>query len=379
MSDLVIRPVATRRQKKDFLGFPWSLYRGDPHWIPPLRLDQKELVGYRPHPFYENNDVQTFLAYRSGEVCGRIAAILNRGHIEVHGERRGFFGFFECADDQAAADGLFDAVKQWFSERDIPCLRGPVNPSMNYTVGLLVDGFDSAPTFMMPYNPAYYSGLIEGYGFRKAQDLYAYWGNKEMQPAATEKLGPIIAQIQEYCGVVLRPMDTSRFREEVEAFLHLYNQSMTTTWGFVPMSAGEVQHMAKGLRYLIVPELALAADVDGKMIGAVFALPDYNPRIRQIDGRLFPFGFLRLIRKKHEIKRVRVLSANVIPEYHRMGVGLVLLNGMVPKGWEWGLEEAEFSWILESNFLSRNSLEKGGAKRIKTYRVYDFEEDRGNP
>ncbi|MFH1919757.1 MAG: N-acetyltransferase [Planctomycetota bacterium] len=375
MSELVVRRVESSRQKEDFLQFPWSLYRGDPNWVPPLRTDQKEMVGYRHHPFYEKNSAQTFLAYRSGEVCGRIAAILNREHIERHGERRGFFGFFECVDDQEAANGLFDAVRQWLSERDVSCLRGPVNPSMNYTVGLLIDGFDSPPVFMMPYNPTYYPRLIEGYGFRKVQDLYAFWGNLEMQPAVIAKFRPIVEQIKERYSVVLRPLDTSRFQEDVEAFLDLYNRSMASTWAFVPMSPGEVRHMAKSLRHLIVPELAVVAEVEGKMVGATFALPDYNPRIRRIDGRLFPFGFLRLVRKKHEIKRVRVLAANVLPEYHRMGIGLVLLDGLAPKGAEWGTEEAEFSWVLESNLLSRNALEKGGAKLSKTYRLYDLDKN----
>jgi GNAT superfamily N-acetyltransferase len=139
------------------------------------------------------------------------------------------------------------------------------------------------------------------------------------------------------------------------------------------MSDEEVRHTAKGLRYLIVPELAVGAEIDGRMVGACFCLPDYNGRIKQIDGRLFPFGFLRLLRNKRAIKRVRVISTNVLPEFQLMGVGLVLLRGLVPLAMEWGLEEAEFSWVLESNSLSRGSLEKGGAKLAKTYRLYDFE------
>lgn len=374
MSNLVVKPVTTGREKRQFLRFPWSLYRGDPNWVPPLRYDQKEMVNYRPHPFYRNNAIQTFLAYRSGEVCGRIAAILNRDHIEHASERRGFFGFFECVDDQEAADALFDAVRQWFAKQDILMIRGPTNPSLNYTLGLLIDGFDSPPTFMMTYNPRYYAGLIEGCGFRKAQDLYAFWGNAEMLPKVRDRLQPIVEQIIERYDIRVRPLDKSRFLEDVEAFLSIYNRSLVNTWGFVPMSAEEIRHLARGLRYLMVPELALGAEIDGRLIGAVFGLPDYNPRIKAIDGRLFPFGFVRLLWRKHAIKRVRLVSTNVIPEYQRLGVGLVLLDGLVPKALEWGLQEAEFSWVLESNQLSRGSLEKGGAKRTKTYRLYDLEE-----
>ena len=150
-SNVVVIPVASRREKKDFLQFPWTLYRDDPNWVPPLRGNEKELVGYRPHPFYEVNSVQTFVAYRDGRVCGRIAAILNQGHIDRFGDRRGFFGFFECVDDREVADRLFDAAREWFAARDVFAMRGPANPSLNHTVGLLVEGFDLSPTFMMTY------------------------------------------------------------------------------------------------------------------------------------------------------------------------------------------------------------------------------------
>jgi len=373
MSALVVRPVSSRRERRQFLEFPWTLYRDDPNWIPPLRAHQKELVGYRAHPFYERNQGQTFLAYRAGEVVGRIAAIVNEGYIEKFSERRGFFGFFECVDDQEAAAGLFDAARQWLAERDIHSLRGPTNPSANYELGTLVDGFDSPPTFGMTYNPPYYARLIEGSGFHKAQDLYSYWGNLEMLPRARARRGPVAKQIMEHCNVTLRPMDASRFLQEVEAFLDVFNRSLVNHWGHVPMTPAEVRHVARGLRYLIVPDLALAAEVDGRLIGAVFGLPDYNPRIKQIDGRLFPFGFIRLLWKKQKIKKIRLISTNVLPEYHLMGVGLVLLDGLVPAGLDWGMEEAEFSWVAESNALSRGSLEKGGAKRIKTHRLYDLD------
>ncbi len=229
MSNLVVKEAVTRRQRKHFLELPWSLYRGDPNWVPPLRSNQREAVGYRPHPFYEHNEVQTFVAYRDGEACGRIAAILNRGHNERYNERRGFFGFFECVDDQQVANGLFDVVLDWFAERGVDCLRGPTNPSLNYELGLLVEGFDSPPTFMMSYNPAYYARLIESYGFSKSQDLYAFWGHVDMLPKIQAKLAPVAEQIIERYDVRLRTLDTSRFREDVEMFLSIYNRSLVNT------------------------------------------------------------------------------------------------------------------------------------------------------
>jgi GNAT superfamily N-acetyltransferase len=373
MSNLIIQRVTTARQKKDFLRFPWTFYRDDPNWIPPLRGDQKELVGYKPHPFYARNSVQTFVAYRGEEVCGRIAAILNQGHIVRFNDRRGMFGFFDCIDDQEVANGLFDAVRHWFAEQGIYRLRGPENPSMNYELGVLVDGFDSSPMFMMTYNPPYYARLMETWGFHKTQDLYAFWGHIDMLPKISQKLRPVTEQIVERYNIKVRPMDTAHFTQDVEMFLSIYNRSLTNTWGFVPMSAEELRHLARGLRYVIIPEMAIAAEIDGKVVGATFGLPDYNPRIKDIDGRLFPFGFLHLLRNRKAIKGIRVISTNVLPEYQRMGVGLVLMAGLVPKVIEWGVQEAEFSWVLESNSLSHGSLRKGGAKITKTYRLYDWE------
>jgi len=373
MTDLVVQPDSTRRQRRRFLGFPWTLYRGDPHWIPPLRMDQKELVGYAHHPFYESNRAQTFLATRGGEVCGRIAAIANRAHVEIHQEPRGFFGFFECVDDQEVADRLLDAARAWLAEGGLTSMRGPMSPGINYVVGTLVEGFDSPPTFLMAYNPPYYPRLIEGYGFRKSQDLYAFWANREMLPASMERHWPIAERIIERYDVQVRGLDRSRFRADVEMFLEVYNRSMASHWSFVPMSPAEVRHAAAGLRWLIVPEMAVAAEIDGEPVGAVFCLPDYNPRIKRIDGRLFPLGFLRLLWNKRAIKRVRVLAANVLPEYQLHGIALVLLKELVPMNMDCGCEEVEYSWIAESNAHSRGALEKGGAKRIKTYRIYDLD------
>ena len=375
MNEIVVERVAGSRQRKEFLQFPWTIYQNDAYWIPSLRLDEKENVGYTYNPFYDRNKIQTFLAYRGGEVVGRIGAILNQGHINRYDDRRGFFGFFESIDDQEVANGLFNAARDWFADQGIFKLRGPTNPSLNGAVGLLIDGFDSSPTFMMTYNPRYYERLIENYGFRKTQDLYAFWGHISMLPKVAEKLAPIAQQIIERYNVKVRPLDKTRFVEDVKAFLSIYNRSLTNTWGFVPMSDAEVAHMAKVLRLLIVPELAILVEIDGRVVGACFGLLDYNPRIKEINGRLFPFGFLHLLRKKSEIKKIRIISTNVLPEYQLHGLGMVLVRGIVPKAIEWGMQEAEFSWVLESNNFSRGALTKGGAKITKTYRIYDLDFD----
>ena len=372
MADVIVKPVQSRRERREFLLLPWQLYRDDPHWIPPLLANQKELLGYKHHPFYDDAEIQTLLAYRDGRACGRVAAIVNRGHNRRHQDRVGFFGFFECIDDQQVASALFDAARAWLAQRGLQQMRGPVNPSLNYECGLLVEGFDTPPFFMMTHNWPYYARLIEGYGFQKAQDLFAFWGHINMLGTLDKKLDFVVEEATQRFGVKIRPLDTSRFVEEVRMFLDIYNQSLQATWGFVPLSEGEIKHLAKGMRHLIVPELTSIGEVEGRPIGVVFALLDYNQRIKEINGRLFPFGFLKLLSKRRELRRARVVSANVVPEYQRWGIGLVVLRGIVPSILEWGVQEVEFSWVLESNHLSRRTLERGGAKASKLYRLYDY-------
>jgi hypothetical protein len=225
----------------------------------------------------------------------------------------------------------------------------------------------------MPYNPRYYPRLIESYGFRKSQDLYAYRANADMLPASTHKLGPLAEQIVDRYDITVRKLNKSRLYADVTEFIRIYNASLAETWGYEPMSDAEVRHMAKGLKYMLVPEITAAAEIDGQVVGVAFALPDYNPRIKAIDGRLFPFGFLRLLVNRRRIMKARVLAANVLPAYHLLGIGLVLLRAMLPTDVSrWDTKEIEYSWISESNQRSWGGLEKGGAVRYKTYRVYDW-------
>ena len=373
MSTLIVKPVTNRREKKQFLHLPWSLYRDDPNWIPPLRMNQKELVGYARHPFYDNAEGQTFLAIVDGKPAGRLLALVNRAHNERYRENRGFFGFFECIEDQEVASELFDAAREWLAERGMQSIRGPANPSLNYECGLLVDGFDSPPTFMMTYNPPFYADLIEGYGFRRVEDMYAFYGHVDMIDTLDSKLRYIIEGAKERFDVKMRTLNKRRFREEVRMFLDIYNRSLLGTWGFVPLAAGEIEHMSASLRWLIIPELTTVAEVEGKQVAAVFGLLDYNHVIRQMDGRLFPLGFLTLLSKRRTIPKARIMAANVLPEFQKWGLGLLLLDELLPYSLKWGLQEVEFSWVLESNHLSRSSLERGGAILQKTYRMYDIE------
>jgi len=198
-------------------------------------------------------------------------------------------------------------------------------------------------------------------------------GEVGILPGLRKRTDPLFEQIKERFSIRIRTLNRKRFKRDVAEFLSVVNQSMVGHWGFVPLSAAELDYAAKGLSWLLVPELAVGTEINGELVGVSLAIPDYNPRIKKIRGRLFPFGFIRLLARKHRIRKVRVVAANVLPAYQLLGVGLVLLGAMLPKGLEWGMQEAEFSWIAESNTHSRRPLEKGGAKRVKTYRVYDLE------
>ncbi len=365
-------PVETRRDQKAFLNLECEIYRDDPHWVPPLWLIRKELVGFKHHPFYDDAEGQALLVRRGDRVVGRLVAIVNHAHNRTHREKRGFFGFYECHDDVEASNELFTAATSWLRDQGMTDVRGPVNPSVNYDLGLLIDGFDSPPTYMIPHNREYYGRLVESFGFRKSVDLYSYEAHMDMLKGIDPKLQFVIDEATRRFNVKCRPLDRTRFDEDIRAFLHIYNQSLQQTWGYVPMSEAEIDDHAKGLKYLIVPELTSIAEIDGRPVGAGFGLLDYNQIIKRMNGRLLPFGFIKLLTQKRRIDRLRLISTNVIPEYQKWGLGLVTLARILPDAVAYGIKVGEFSWVLENNQLSRGTIERGGAKRTKTHRIYDL-------
>jgi GNAT superfamily N-acetyltransferase len=370
-SALQCRPVSGWGDRRAFLKFERELYAHDPNWVTPLWGERKQLCGFGSHPFYNDAESQAFLARKEGRVVGRIVAIINHAHNRHHNERRGFFGFFECIDDVQTSRSLFDAAADWLRDKGMTDLRGPVNPSLNYEVGLLVDGFDTPPTFLIPYNHAYYGDLIEACDFEKCQDLFCYDASIEMLEDLDPKLQFVIEEATKRFKVKCRPIDKSRFNEDVKVFLEIYNQSLQQTWGYVPMSDEELAHQAKQLKFLIVPELTSIAEIDGKPVGAGFGLLDFNQILKSMNGHLLPLGWLKLIMGKKKIDRLRLVSTNVLPEYQRWGLGLVTLARVVPDAIKFGIKTGEFSWVLESNSLSRGTIERGGARKMKTQRIYD--------
>ncbi|MCY2985803.1 MAG: GNAT family N-acetyltransferase [Planctomycetota bacterium] len=304
-------------------------------------------------------------------MTGRIAAIIDCGHNDRFKEKRGFFGFFDCRDDQVAADLLFTEAGRYLKIEGMENVRGPCNPSLNYESGALVQGFDTPPTFMMTYNGPYYDKLIKGFGFEKSQDLYAFEGNLDTLKTMDSKIQFIADEAKRRFCIKVRTADKNKLGDDIRLFLKIYNQSSKGTWGFVPYSEAECEGLAKSLPFIVDPRLISFAEVNGKTVAAAMCLPDYNPLIKRINGRFFPIGFLSFFFGRRQIKKVRIMSANVIPEYQKWGIGLVILERMIPRCLEQNITDAEFSWVLESNKLSRGTLERAGTIHTKTFRLYD--------
>ncbi len=371
MPNYSVETVQTRAQQREFMKLIWRLYDKDPNWVPPLRRNQQELAGFHKHPFYERNKVRTFIVKRDSLTVGRIAAIVNYGHCERFHEQRGFFGFFDCEDDLEASKLLFEAAFAFLRSQGMTDVRGPCNPSLNYEIGCLVDGFNSPPTFQMTYNWPYYEKLIKAAGFEKTQDLYAFEGKSSQLDHLPPKLNFVIEEVKRRFNPVLREANRKSLAKEAALFVKIYNQALIGTWGFVPLSPKEAQHIASSISLLIDPEATTIIEIEGKPVGVALGLLDFNPIIKEIDGRLFPFGFLKILFGRKKIKRVRLMSNNILPEFQRWGLGVVALDRMLPGLLKRGFTDCEFSWVLESNRLSRGTLEAGGATLEKTYRLYD--------
>ncbi len=370
-SKVAIRPVTSWRDRRRFQRLPWFIYAGDRNWVLPILAQERTLLGWGKHPFFDNAQIVTLLAERDGRTVGRLAVLINHIHNRKYNEQRGFFGFFECIDDTAVAERLFQAGQDWLRQRGMTALRGPVNPSLNYTCGLLIDGFDSPPCFLMTYNRPYYPALLEACGFAKAQDMYAYEMDLDILQGMVDRYKPAVLSVLARPDLVIRSLDSARLQQELETYLDIYNRSLDGTWGFTPLQPAEARYIASELRHLIVPQFIAFAEIGDRPIGVMFALLDYNPILGKCNGRLFPFGLVRLMTGRRRINTVRAMTMTMVPGYQDAGLSVVLMDNLTGPAMKWGIQRWELSWVLESNSRSRGSLERAGMKRTKTYRIYD--------
>ena len=372
---LIVQPVASRRDLRRFVGFPFALYdeRTYPQWVAPLRMSVYDALDRTGNPFYREADRELLLALRGDRVVGRIAAIENRAHNRFSDDRVGFWGFFECENDQEAASALFEAARGWLASRGLDTMRGPMNPSTNYECGLLVEGFENRPTFMTAWNPPYYDALCVGAGLEKAKDLLGFWfegapGNYAL-PAFVERQA---ARALEGGRLTFRDLDPSRFTEEVAALWDIYNVAWERNWGFVPMSHAEFVHTAKDMKQLLDPRFAFMAEVAGEPAGFMLALPDYNEvLIRNRSGRLFPLGALRMLWGKRRILDFRVMALGVKPAFRSRSILALFTHEIMRRGKQFGKRGAEASWLLEDNQMIVKPMRGMGARERMRWRVYD--------
>ncbi len=371
---MTVTPVAGRADLDAFIRLPWQIYQGNPNWVPPLLRLQHELFDPKRNAFYQHADVQMFLARRQGRVIGRVSAHIDHEHNRCHKERTGFFGFFECENDPDAASALLATAESWLLERGMDRARGPLSFSVNSEVGLLVDGFDSPPVILMPYSQPYYPELLERCGYAKVKDLYAWrWQSQPVPPGSPARMAK---ELRERPEVKVRRAETRRFSEEVRTILDLYNDAWSENWGYVPATAAEAEQMARDLRLIVDPDIVPIVEINGVPAGVALAVPNVNEAIRDLNGRLFPFGFIKLLwrLKVRRVKSGRLLLLGVKKEFRTRqyaGLGYLLCDEIYRGATERGYKWAEFSWTLEDNGLVNSLATKVGAEHYKTYRIYE--------
>jgi len=367
--NIEILQVKNNKDLKKFIKFPWKIYINDKNWVPPLISEVKKHLDKKKNPFFEHAEAEYFLAFKNGKLAGRIAAVINHRHNEFHNENTGFFGFFECIKDQDTANVLFDTVKKMLKERNLDVIRGPMNFSTNDECGLLIDGFDKPPVIMMTHNPPYYKELIENYGFKKAMDLYAYYIDNPKPPDKLKRGAELIKKRKK---ILIRSLNMKRFNEEIETIKQLYNSAWEKNWGFVPFTENEINHMADSLKSIVDSHLVLIAEIEGEPIGFSLTLPNINQALRKINGKLFPFGLIKLLYYFRKINEVRVLLMGVKKKYRKIGIDTLFIYETFKIGTGKGYNRGEMSWILENNLVMNNIMINLGAKRYKTYRIFDY-------
>jgi hypothetical protein len=368
---LQVIAVNSELEKSQFLDVPWTVYRDDPNWVAPLRSGTAKYLS-EDHGFLQYGQRQAFVALQDGQPVGRVMAAVNDRLVEREGIPIGVFGFFECVNDGAIAQSLMQTAQAWLQQRGITHVRGPIELSTHNGCLMLVEGFDSPPMMMMPYNPPYYPALLEQLGWQQAKDAYAYDFPLSIELAQTFEKG---YQVALKAGVKFRPLQTKSdaFERDCRSIYRLFNELFTVTWSSTPRSWEEFWDEAKELRSLVDPDLFPVAEYNGEMIGFWMGLPDYNIALKPVNGKLGPLGILKFLWYRRQIDQGRIIAIASRPEFRRKMVplGLIYLGmqGGIKKGKPY--RRAELSWVYEDNMPSRKLIEASGGKIYKTYRMYE--------
>jgi len=368
---LRIISVEGRRRLRQFIRLPWSIYANDPAWIPPLLIERREHLSKR-NPFFEHAECKFWLAYRGERPVGRISAQVDQLHLQRYEDSTGFFGLLEAEDDPETFQVLMDTAEKWLSNQGMRRILGPFNLSINQECGLLVEGFDTHPMVMMGHARPYYGARVEENGYRKEKDLLAYCIDVDFE--LTKAMRAVIKRAAR--RVSIRSLRRERFGEELEILQDIFEDAWSENWGFVPFTKAEFKHLGQNLKHLVHTEYVQIAEVDGSPDAMIIGVPNVNEIIKDLNGRLLPFGWLKLLwrLKVARPKTARVPLMGVRKRYHNSLLGAALALMVVERvrrlGVKYGAKKVELSWILEDNEGMRNILESMGGVVYKRYRIF---------
>ena len=365
-----IIPVQSKKELTAFIDFPHELYKNDPNYVPELFIAQRDLL--TTHPFHKHSSLQCFLLYNGDQITGRIAAIHNTAHNAFNQVNDGFFGFFDCINDQESANLLLDTAKGWLQEKGLSTIVGPVNFSTNESCGLLIEGFDSPPVVMMPYNATYYPQLLENWGLAKRVDLIAWKWNGDNYDDRSVKLMDRLEERLNRNGIVIRKINMKKFKEEADKLKAVYNTAWDKNMGFVPLNDEEYDYQAKDLKMILDPDFCFLAEKDGKVVGFGAAIPDINEILIKIKrGRLLPTGIFKLLFGKKHVKGIRIMLLGVVEGYRKMGIEACIYGSIIKSYKAKGLHYAEAGWTLEHNDLVNNAIIAIKGEPYKKYRILE--------
>lgn len=367
-----ILPVSSKAELERFIRVPMRLNAGDPNWVAPLMFERREAFSARHNPFFEHAEVQFWLARREGRDVGRISAQIDRLARPDPEGHAGQFGLIAAEDDPEVFAALFGAAEGWLRERGKVKAVGPFNLSINEEVGLLIDGFDTPPMVMMGHDPAYAGKRVEEQGYSKAKDVFAYISGVPQFPRGVERI--LTRPLPN--GMRVRPVRMKDFDAEVRTLVGILNEAWENNWGAAPVTAAETKKVGESLRLILHPRLIWFVEIDGEAAGFGVLLPNLNDAIYDLDGRLLPFGWAKLLwrLKVRGVRRGRVPLMGIKRKFARDPRGalapFLILDAFRREGPKLGITEAEYSWILEDNMPMRHILEGFGARIYKTYRIY---------
>ena len=375
-SDIKIIEVRNRNNWNCFVKLPWSIYENDPNWVPPLLLEFKKQISRSKNPFFKYAKAKFWIANLNNGTVGRIAAIINPLHNRYYGDSTGFFGYFECIENELVAKKLFDVATFWLYGQGCDQISGPVNLNTSNECGLLIEGFDKPPVIQMTHNPKYYQKLINNYGFRKEIDLLAFQVMSEdliNNQKLMQKLHRFSDLIKTKGNVKFRTIDLGDFPNELERIRILFNDYMSDNWGFVPMEKEEFKFIGSSLKEILVKELAIFAEVDGEPVGFSIAIPDINEVLIKMNGKLFPIGILKYLYFKNKVSGIRVILMGISKPFRRKGLEAIFYYHTILEGIKRKYKKAELSWVSEKNRPMVQALVNMDADLYKRYRIYKKE------